>query len=159
MQRRTLLIGGGAAALATMAAATALVLRPHRLEPAQVFTQNGLAIGGTDPVAYFTQGAPVAGDARWTHDWAGATWRFADAANRDAFAADPAAYAPRYGGFCAWAVAAKGELYSTQPENWSIRDGRLYLNFDDAVQKAWSADPDGFIREADERWPQIAATE
>ena len=102
-------------------------------------------------------GEPVEGSPEHSLQWGGVTWHFASDANRDAFAADPEAYAPRYGGFCAWAVAAKGELYSTQPENWSIRNGRLYLNFNDDIQARWEKDPQGFIAEADRRWPELVA--
>ncbi|MCK0167119.1 YHS domain protein [Jannaschia sp. S6380] len=155
MDRRTLLIGGATAAFATTAAAGLLL--PRGLAPAQVFTRDGYALGGTDPIAYFTHGRPIAGDPTVTHDWAGARWAFVDAMHRAEFAAAPQTFAPRYGGFCAWAVAAKGALYSTQPANWAIVDGALYLNFDDAVQARWDADRAGFIRRADARWPGIVA--
>ena len=156
MNRRTLLVGAGTA-LAAAALGAAFARGRRGLAPARVFSEGGLAIRGTDPVAYFTRGAPRAGDPALTHDWAGATWAFESAGNRDRFAAEPSAYAPRYGGFCAWAVAAKGQLFSTRPENWAIVDGRLYLNFDDAVQAMWNADRAGFIAEADRRWPEIVA--
>ncbi|WP_179380313.1 YHS domain-containing (seleno)protein [Jannaschia marina] len=155
MNRRTLLIGG-AAALTTTAAAASLLL-PRQLAPALTFTRDGLALGGTDPVAYFTHARPMGGDPALTHEWADATWRFISEESRAAFVEDPEAFAPQYGGFCAWAVAEKGELYSTQPENWAIVDGKLYLNFNDDVQAMWDADRAGFIRTADMKWPRILA--
>lgn len=154
LSRRTLLLGAGGLALGGAAFA---LTRETALPPARVFTDGGLAIRGTDPVAYFTEGAPVPGDPGVTHDWAGATWAFATTENRDRFAADPVAYAPQYGGFCAWAVAAKGQLFSTQPRNWAVEDGRLFLNYDDAVQATWNADRAKFIAQADARWPEIVA--
>ena len=156
MNRRTLLVGGVAALVAT--AATASLLIPRDLEASEVYAPNGVALGGTDTVAYFTDGRPIAGDPAFTHEWREAVWHFTSAENpRDLFAADPGAYAPRYGGFCAWAVAAKGMLYTTQPENWAIVGGRLYLNFDDDVQETWDMNRAGFIEEADRRWPEILA--
>jgi len=127
----------------------------EELAPAPVFAIDGLAIRGTDPVAYFDAGRPIAGEAAFEADWNGARWRFASAANRDAFVAAPENFAPQYGGFCAWAVAARGELYSTQPRNWSIVDGKLYLNFNDDIQQRWEADIPRFIARADMRWPEI----
>ncbi|MBM2576921.1 YHS domain protein [Jannaschia sp. Os4] len=153
--RRTFLIG--AAAIPIAAGGAYALLAPQPLAPARVYTEGGLAIRGTDPVAYFYDAMPVPGDPAVTHDWAGATWAFATVENRDRFAAEPARYAPAYGGFCAWAVAEKGELYSTQPKNWAIVDGRLFLNFDDAVQELWNAEPADFIAAADRRWPEIVA--
>ncbi|MDA0578007.1 MAG: hypothetical protein O3B24_07910, partial [Verrucomicrobia bacterium] len=42
---------------------------------------GGLAVKGTDVVAYFTEGQAVAGNAAYTHAWQAATWRFASAAH------------------------------------------------------------------------------
>ncbi|MEM7643620.1 MAG: YHS domain-containing (seleno)protein [Pseudomonadota bacterium] len=154
-KRRTLLLGAGAAVLAASGASAFIFGRG--VEEGQVFTIDGIAIRGTDPVAYFTEGRPVAGSADFAHDWNGATWHFASAENRDLFAADPEAYAPAYGGYCAWAVAARGSLATTQPENWAIVDGRLFLNFNDDVQARWDEDRAGFIEQGDRRWPEVIA--
>ncbi len=121
---------------------------------AQVFADNGLAIRGHDPVAYHLLGRPSAGSAAFTQEWQGATWRFALAAHRDAFAADPARHAPAYGGFCAWAVA-QGYTAPIDPQAWRIVDGRLYLNFDRAVQRRWERDIPGHIQRADANWPRL----
>jgi len=159
LTRRRLLIVAGALGLGVGAAFTA-----HRffggledLASAPVYAPDGVAIGGTDPVAYFAEDRPVRGTARHAFDWNGATWHFATAQNRDSFAAEPERYAPQYGGFCAWAVAEKGQLYSTQARNWAIVDGRLYLNYNDDIQARWQDDIAGFILEADRRWPEIRA--
>ena len=127
----------------------------EELAAAPVYAPEGVALGGTDPVGYFSEGRPVAGSPAHRYDWNGATWHFASAENRDAFAADPARYAPQYGGFCAWAVAEKGKLYSTQPQNWAIVEGKLYLNFNDDIQEKWQADVPGFIARGDARWPEV----
>ena len=158
--RRHLLTVGGTAVIAAGGVAGFRLLSPgmEELPPAPVFAVDGIAIRGTDPVAYFEDGRPVAGDAAFEDDWNGATWRFASADNRDTFMAGPERFAPQYGGFCAWAVAEKGELYSTQPENWSIVDDRLFLNFNDNIQRRWQADVPGFIAKADSRWPEIIRT-
>lgn len=129
----------------------------QELAVAPVYTKDGLALGGTDPVAYFTEARPVSGLAEVSAEWNGATWQFANDENRAAFLAEPSEYAPQYGGFCAWAVAAKGKLYSTEPRNWSIVEGKLYLNFNDDIQRRWNADIAGFIARGDARWPGILA--
>ncbi|MEO1000348.1 MAG: YHS domain-containing (seleno)protein [Pseudomonadota bacterium] len=157
--RRTLLIGGGLLAVAALSAGAAarMGLFAPELAAHPVFAVDGIAIRGTDPVAYFTEGGPVQGSAEIAADWNGATWHFASAENRDRFLAEPEAYAPQFGGFCAWAVAEKGELYSTQPTNWDIVDGKLYLNFNDGIQTRWREDIPGFIEQAEGRWPEILA--
>jgi len=119
-----------------------------------VYMEDGIAIDGTDAVAYFTAGQPVAGEPSITHDWNGARWQFSTAANRDAFAADPEAYAPQYGGYCAWAVS-EGYTASTVPHAWKIVDGRLYLNFSRSIQRRWERDIPARIAAADANWPTV----
>lgn len=120
----------------------------------RIFTRDGLAIGGTDPVAYFTEGRPVAGSPDYQLEWHEATWQFASAAHRDRFEADPEAYAPQYGGWCAWA-AARGEAASTVPEAWKVVDDKLYLNYSRFIQWRWERDIPGYIEAADAHWPDI----
>lgn len=115
---------------------------------------SGLAIRGTDPVAYFTQGGPVPGKAAFTYQWNNATWRFASAENRDLFAADPLKYAPQYGGFCAWAVS-RGYTAPIDPNAWKIVDGKLYLNYSTGVQSQWEQDIPGNISRANANWPGV----
>lgn len=118
------------------------------------FQAAGIAIRGADPVAYFTESAYVAGSDAFTHDWQGATWQFASAANRDAFAANPEAYAPQYGGFCAWAVS-QGYTAEIDPNAWNVVDGKLYLNFDRRIQQRWEKDISGHIAAANQNWPGV----
>lgn len=141
------------AALAAAPAAFALTTPARAAEP-PVFATDGVAINGYDPVAYFTQSAPVAGSADHALEWNGAIWRFSSAENKAAFEADPAAYAPQYGGYCAYAVS-KGGTAKTEPDAWTVVDGKLYLNFDKTVQGIWSEDIPGNIAKADANWPDV----
>ena len=85
-----------------------------------------LGIKGYDPVAYFTMQRATPGSARFEYQWDEHTWRFASAAHRDQFKADPARYAPQFANFCAVALA-RGEVQEANPEYWLISDGKLYL--------------------------------
>lgn len=118
------------------------------------FAEDGVAIRGYDPVAYFDQGAPVAGSAEHSLDWQGVTWHFASAENKRAFQANPEAYAPAYGGYCAYAVA-KDKLASIDPTAWKIVDGELYLNYSQSVQDTWEQDIPGYIEKAEANWPDL----
>jgi len=115
---------------------------------------KGVAIKGYDPVAYFTEGKPVAGTLEFTHRWMDATWRFASAANRDKFAADPAQFAPQFGGYCAWAVS-NNYTAPIDPQAWKIVDGKLYLNYNKSVQEQWSRDLHERIRAGEQNWPGL----
>ncbi|MEM7410185.1 MAG: YHS domain-containing (seleno)protein [Myxococcota bacterium] len=116
--------------------------------------RNGVAVEGTDVVAYFADGAATAGKAEYEHRWNGATWRFASAEHRDLFVADPERYAPQYGGYCAFAVA-HGSTAGIDPEAWTIVDGKLYLNLSPRIQHRWTADRARFIEQADANWPGL----
>ncbi len=118
------------------------------------FTKGGAAIGGTDPVAYFTEGKPVAGSDEHTFTYDDVTWKFSSAENRDKFAAEPAKYAPQYGGFCAFG-AAMGFKVPVVPEAWSIVDGKLYLNNSLKVQERFEQDVPGHINNATLNWEII----
>ena len=60
---------------------------------------QSVAIGGYDPVAYFTQGKAVKGSEEYPHQWRGATWHFKSEEHRAMFASNPEKYAPQYGGY------------------------------------------------------------
>lgn len=112
------------------------------------------AIEGYDPVAYFTEGEPTEGSREHSFEWRGASWRFASAAHRHAFAADPERYAPQYGGYCAYAVAL-GTTAGIEPQAWEIVDGKLYLNVSLEIQRRWREDIPGYIAKADANWPRL----
>ena len=141
---------------ATVAVPMGALLFSGLARAAQVNAEGGVAVRGTDVVAYVTEGRPVAGRAEFTHAWRGADWRFASAANRDRFAADPERHVPAYGGFCAYAVS-EGYTAPIDPAAWRIVNGRLYLNYDRSVQRRWERDIPGRIARADANWPRLAA--
>jgi hypothetical protein len=114
----------------------------------------GLALHGYDAVAYFTERKPVKGAASFEHEWNGATWRFASAANRDRFAQAPETFAPQFGGYCAWAVS-RNYTADTDPEVFDIVNGKLYLNYSSLVQLRWKVDRTGNIRKAGQNWPNL----
>lgn len=133
----------------------ALLASPaHAADPVNKTLLGGLAVDGYDPVAYFTDGKPVEGEKELSHQWQGATWRFASAEHRDAFIAAPETYAPQFGGYCAWAVA-NGYTYDSDPEAWSIVEGKLYLNYNKKVQTQWAEDKAGNIAKGHANWPEV----
>ena len=119
------------------------------------FERGGAAIDGYDPVAYFKENKPVKGSAAFTATHEGSVFRFASVANRDAFVADPGKYAPQYGGFCAYAVAS-GYKAKIEPDAFTIVEGKLYLNYDQSIQRRWRRDIPGYIRKGDRNWPEVS---
>ncbi len=125
--------------------------------PSVSATQDGVAIGGYDPVGYFTEGRPVAGSANFTLFWNGATWRFASTGSRARFEANPEAYAPAFGGYCAWAIS-QNYIAPGDPLVWRIVDGRLYLNFNQRAKMLWEVDLAGAIARGHMNWPDVLAS-
>ena len=123
-------------------------------DPVYTGTFSSLAVSGYDPVAYFTEGKPVEGSSDFEYEWNGATWRFANQANLDAFKANPETYAPQFGGYCAWAVS-QGYTASADPEAWRIVNDKLYLNYSKGVQAKWEQDVPGNIAKGNQNWPKV----
>ncbi|AOW11643.1 hypothetical protein LPB72_19265 [Hydrogenophaga crassostreae] len=154
-------VRSGAVSLA-LAASSALALFPstsfafdeQSFAPINV-NKQGIGVQGHDPVAYFTAAAPTKGKAEFQAAHEGVVYRFASAANRDTFVANPAKFAPQFGGFCAMG-ATMGKKFDGDPTAWHIADGKLYLNLNADVQKSWLADVPGNNKIANANWPKIA---
>jgi YHS domain-containing protein len=117
---------------------------------------GGYAIGGFDVVAYYTKKAAVRGKAEFSYVWREANWLFESAENRDKFAANPAAYAPQYGGYCTMSMV-NGKQGRGDPQAWSVRNGKLYLNGNQDVNQRFSMDGDTYISKADSWWKRSYA--
>jgi hypothetical protein len=134
--------------------ATALLISFSVYAKDPVFSTEDGAIRGYDPVAYFTEGKPIKGDPGISTAWKDATWHFASTENLAAFTADPDKYVPAYGGYCAYAVA-NGYTATTEPDAWSVVDGRLFLNYSKRVKQRWEKDIEGYGTKADANWPGV----
>jgi YHS domain-containing protein len=130
---------------------------PAQASPNEHYVFQGYAIAGTDPVAYFTDGKPTEGSDKFTAEYDGVKWKFASAANRDAFLADPAKYAPQYGGYCVTGMSF-GEKVPPDPSQWDIVDGKLYLNSSAGSRGVFMKDEAGTISRADGHWPKVKDT-
>lgn len=116
---------------------------------------SGTGAGGYDVVAYVAEGKARKGEAAITAEHGGVAYRFVSEANRGRFQSDPERYLPRYGGYCAWAVA-NGYTAKGDPEAWSVVDGRLYLNYSKSIRGRWEQDVPGNIAKGDAQWPALA---
>ena len=111
-------------------------------------------MAGYDAVSFFNDDAPVLGLPEYAVVWKGAEWHFASAENREAFERDPRAFAPQFGGYCAYAMA-HGRLKSTDPSLWDVVDGRLYLTHSPEIEEMWRQDQAKYIDMAEANWPVV----
>jgi hypothetical protein len=118
---------------------------------------SGLAISGFDPVAYFTEGKPIAGSPDFELPYGGVVWRFCNIGNRAAFAARPDIYMPQYGGYDPVGVA-RGLALAGDPDLWTIAGERLFLFYDDAQRNKFMTDSARFITLSQREWPDVMLT-
>ncbi len=136
---------------------SALAAKPvNTLKNSFFASETDTAINGYDSVAYFTQKAPVKGLDANTFEYKGAKWKFANQANLELFKSNPDKYAPQYGGYCAYGVA-NDNLVKVDPSQFTIYEGKLYLNYDASVQKEWLKDIPGYNRKADAKFQSLLA--
>jgi hypothetical protein len=117
----------------------------------EVFTIDNIAIRGYDPVAYFTEKKAVKGVDEFTFVWMDATWKFSSSENLNAFKQRPEEFLPQFGGYCAYGVS-ENHKSPTQPEAFTIVDGKLYLNYSLKVKELWNKDQPGKIKIGDKNW-------
>lgn len=119
---------------------------------------DGIAIKGYDPVAYFTQNKAVKGSKDFAVYHQGVTYYFSSAANKESFKANPSKYEPEYGGWCAYAMGEKGEKVSVDPETFKILNGKLYLFYNkyfNNTLKDWNKNEATLKKNADANWPKL----
>lgn len=117
--------------------------------------ENGIFLDGYDVVAYFTEERAVEGDSAFALDYRGVTFYFTNEEHRALFEADPERYLPQYGGYCAYGLF-KGQLFQVEPDQFTIYNGKLYLNYSNSIRKKWLKKVDSYILKADENWEKLS---
>lgn len=116
--------------------------------------EAGNALKGYDAVAYFVVNNAVKGDVKYAYVWNGAKWLFSSEENMNKFMADPEAYAPQFGGYCAYAVS-EGYTADADPEAWKVVEGKLFLNYNRDIQKTWEKNEAERIENGKKNWQQF----
>jgi len=131
-----------------------LVASHASAQKSPVYISSGVAANGYDVVSYFKESAAVKGDKKFTYHWQDADWQFSTEENMKSFKAAPEKYTPQFGGYCAYGTS-QGHKASTDPQAWTIVDGKLYLNYNGDVKKKWTSDRKALIDQANANWPKI----
>ncbi|MEZ4811629.1 MAG: YHS domain-containing (seleno)protein [Allomuricauda sp.] len=121
-------------------------------------TKKGYAASGYDVVAYFDHNAQE-GLKEFSTEYDGVKYKFSNQENLDKFVANPAKYAPQYGGYCAYAVAVSGKKVNVDPETFEIRDGKLFLFYNagktNTLELWLKESPKQLKAKADKNWEKI----
>jgi hypothetical protein len=123
-------------------------------QKAVIFSPNGQAIKGYDPVAFFVKQSAIKGYDSLTYRWSDANWYFSSKAHLDSFKANPEKYAPQYGGYCAYGTA-QGHRAPTETDTWTVVDDKLYFNYNNKVKNLWMGKQATLIEAANQQWPAI----
>jgi hypothetical protein len=150
-------VGGLAGILVGILATLALASQAAATERIVVDRHTGLAIGGYDPVAFYSDGGPVPGSPDLEFQYGGTIWRFCNIGNREAFAARPDVYMPKFGGYDPLGVA-RGVAVAGNPDVWLINGGRLFLFYDRDHLATFSADSERITSAAEHKWPDVLGT-
>jgi YHS domain-containing protein len=120
-----------------------------------VFTRDGYALGGWDSAAYWTAKKSARGQPSFSFQWNGVNWLFASQANRDAFAADPARYAPGFNGYCPFCLAG-GKLVPGLGDIWDVHKGKLYLLLSQRIKDDFIMKADYYVERATAYWAKLS---
>ncbi len=122
-------------------------------------TKENIAIGGYDLVAYFTQHKAVRGSQKFSARVHGVDYWFSNSENKSKFQEDPEKFLPQYGGYCAFAMAAKNAKVPSDPQTFKLHNGKLYLFFNDYYQGSpmntiimWNMDEQNMASKANMNW-------
>lgn len=129
----------------------------HAADPEIFSDKTNGAIRGTDVVAYYSlpPGAKaIKGKDEFSYIWRDTIWKFSSAENRQRFIDSPEAYAPQYGGYCAFATSLGFTTFS-RPNSWTIVDGKLYLNNNMVSRRKFQKEPAQYIADANSNWPDV----
>jgi len=122
-------------------------------------TKKGFVAEGYDVVSYFTKKAPLKGNKKYEATFENAKFRFATQEHLNLFKENPKKYIPQYGGYCAYAVAAKKTKMYIDADAYEIRDGKLYLFYSSwlgSKLKDWQTEDTKKLQEkADKNWQEI----
>lgn len=124
--------------------------------------KGGLANGGYDFVAYFTDNAAVKGSRDFTLEINGVKYQFASAQHRELFKSNPEKYLPVCDGYCAWGVAEKGIKVPVNPETFKIIGNKLYLFFNGKLNGSplntlseWNKNEQNLLQQLPEKWSKV----
>ncbi|MCU0439221.1 MAG: YHS domain-containing protein [Raineya sp.] len=121
-------------------------------------SKNSLALEGYDVVSYFTLTKPIKGDSKYSTFYQGVVYYFSSQANLSAFKTNPSKYEPAYGGWCAYAMGAKGTKVEVDVKNYKVKNGRLFLFYKDFFSNTlddWNDDETNLKTKADKNWQNV----
>ncbi len=127
---------------------------------------DGVALDGNDPVAYFTENDEVEGSSEYSETYKGVTYYFSSEENLETFRENPERFEPKYGGYCAYTML-DGEKQDVNTSNFKIIDDELYFfdtmffgvinaksRWNDMIEETEGGEA-ALVQQADAHWLEI----
>ena len=127
-----------------------------RLSPINAIASESdehLILFGADVVAYFLENRHVQGSPEFSSEYQGVDFYFASAGNKIQFDANPTAYIPQYGGYCANGIVF-GIPWGGNAEDFIVHDNKLYIFGGQLSKKAFLLDLQKNLALADKYWDE-----
>jgi len=125
--------------------------------------EHGVFLNGYDVVAYFNANEAIRGSSKYSTEFNGAKFRFSSSENLKAFQAEQAKYMPKYGGFCAFAMAHGKAGVPTNPQTFKFYNGELLMFFNDLYEGnnfntsvPWNAEERSLHAKAEANWTKLS---
>ena len=103
-------------------------------------------------------GKPQKGSSSFIVKHNGITYQFSSSKNMELFKSAPSKFEPAYGGWCAYAMGAKGEKIEVDAETYKIVNGKLYLFYNAVFNNTlpkWNNDEKNLNLKADLNWQKF----
>ena len=158
----TIGLGAASLAFAQPESQNATAVAPSTVEQSEIITTNApvvktaraaswngkkVALRGRDVVSFHTNDKPLRGSKKFVADWDNTQWRFSSEENRDLFLKDPKKYVPEFGGYCPVSLA-RNHAKVGHVGQYTIRDEKLYMNYNRSTKSAFNESPDNFLLRA-----------
>ena len=102
---------------------------------------------------------PKEGKKEWFTTHLGARYQFISEEHKEKFSRSPESFLPEYGGWCAYAMATKGNKVKVDPKTFEVTNDKLYLFYNALgtnTHKSWQDEsPEALRKKADKNWSKI----
>ncbi len=116
-------------------------------------SDDHLILFGADVVAYFTDNQHIQGSPEYRSEYRGVDFYFSSAENKALFDADPTAYIPQYGGYCANGIVF-GIPWGGNAEDFIVHNDKLYIFGGDISKQAFLLDLDNNLALSERYWEE-----
>ena len=119
-----------------------------------IYSVNGIALKGYDPVAFFIEKKAMKGKKEYFYEWNNVKWLFYDSINLEVFKLFPESFSPQYGGFCSYTITKNG-IASVDFNFWEIYENKIYFFHSDKMKNLWKKKAKYYLKISEKIWKNV----